>query len=242
MRSCFKQLIFRIDGALLTAGSDFGLMPSLFEPGGIVQHEFFVAGTPVIAFRTGGLKDTVKEFEPKTRKGNGFCFEDHKLGDFVYAVERAIAIYKHKELLTRIRKNAYESTIDVSDVSRAWLKEFYRICGKSFIDPAMVENHKKAITRDWDPSKYVEKLTIKRLEQEVSEHSKLRGLKYQTLFLQSRGNAKKIVFKYQTTKLPRPKVVAVVGSFNNWKTIYPMHYDPLLNKWNVTLNLQPGEY
>lgn len=31
-------------------------MPSLFEPCGIVQDEFFVAGTPVIAFNTGGLK------------------------------------------------------------------------------------------------------------------------------------------------------------------------------------------
>ena len=50
------------DGIKINKGSDFGLMPSLFEPGGIVQHEFFIAGAPVIAFRTGGLKDTVFEF------------------------------------------------------------------------------------------------------------------------------------------------------------------------------------
>ena len=43
-------------------GSDFGLVPSLFEPSGIVQQEYFVAGTPVVAFKTGGLKDTVFEF------------------------------------------------------------------------------------------------------------------------------------------------------------------------------------
>ncbi len=47
------------DGPLVNIGSDFSLMPSLFEPGGIVQHEFFCGGTPVIAFKTGGLKDTV---------------------------------------------------------------------------------------------------------------------------------------------------------------------------------------
>ncbi|KAL8449229.1 hypothetical protein Emag_003749 [Eimeria magna] len=45
-------------------------MPSAFEPGGIVQHEFFISGTPVIAFRTGGLKDTVVEFVPATGEGN----------------------------------------------------------------------------------------------------------------------------------------------------------------------------
>ncbi|PHJ19571.1 glycogen synthase [Cystoisospora suis] len=52
---------FFSNGTLVNLGADFGLMPSLFEPGGIVQHEFFIAGTPVIAFRTGGLKDTVHE-------------------------------------------------------------------------------------------------------------------------------------------------------------------------------------
>ena len=31
-------------------------------PEGIVQHEFFVGETPVIAYKTGGLKDSVIEF------------------------------------------------------------------------------------------------------------------------------------------------------------------------------------
>ena len=53
---------FFTDGSLVNRGSDFGLMPSIFEPGGIVQHEFFVGGTPVVAFKTGGLKDSVFEF------------------------------------------------------------------------------------------------------------------------------------------------------------------------------------
>jgi len=53
---------FFTDGALVNRGTDFGLMPSAFEPGGIVQHEFFVGCTPVIAFKTGGLKDSVIEF------------------------------------------------------------------------------------------------------------------------------------------------------------------------------------
>ena len=49
---------------MLSLGCDFGLMPSLFEPSGIVQQEYFAAGTPVIAFKTGGLKDTVFEYIP----------------------------------------------------------------------------------------------------------------------------------------------------------------------------------
>ena len=57
---------FFTDGSLVNRGADFGLMPSAFEPGGIVQHEFFVGATPVIAFKTGGLKDSVHEYNWET--------------------------------------------------------------------------------------------------------------------------------------------------------------------------------
>lgn len=107
-------------------------MPSLFEPGGIVQHEFFVAGTPVIAFKTGGLKDTVFEFDPKTKKGNGFSFQEHRSGELLWSVERALNIYQDPKLYDQCRRNAADSVIDVSDVSRAWDKEFHRLFGKVF--------------------------------------------------------------------------------------------------------------
>lgn len=48
--SCFwadPDEFFR-QGAIVNLGADIGLMPSKFEPGGIVQHEFFIAGTPVL--------------------------------------------------------------------------------------------------------------------------------------------------------------------------------------------------
>lgn len=36
------------EGPMVNLGADVALMPSRFEPGGIVQHEFFIAGTPVL--------------------------------------------------------------------------------------------------------------------------------------------------------------------------------------------------
>lgn len=65
-------------------------MPSKFEPGGIVQHEFFIANTPVIAHKTGGLKDTVIEWNPATRKGSGFVFEEHTKEEFLKSVHKAL--------------------------------------------------------------------------------------------------------------------------------------------------------
>jgi starch synthase len=103
---------FFSDGPLVNIGSDYSMMPSMFEPGGIVQHEFFCAGTPVIAFRTGGLKDTVFEFDPTLLKGNGFNFMSYDLEDFKRCMRRALDVYKNRPAYERLRENAAESVIE----------------------------------------------------------------------------------------------------------------------------------
>mmetsp|Transcript_44463 Transcript_44463/g.32565 ORF Transcript_44463/g.32565 Transcript_44463/m.32565 type:complete len:148 (-) Transcript_44463:511-954(-) len=125
---------FFTDGSLINRGSDFGMMPSAFEPGGIVQHEFFVGGTPVIAFKTGGLKDSVFEFNWDENTGNGYTFEGHNPNDFMYSCDRAIGTFKNKEKYRVLRENAFKSTMDGEVVCRAWLKEFFRLRGKVFVD------------------------------------------------------------------------------------------------------------
>eukprot|EP00741_Cyanophora_paradoxa_P025106 tig00000342_g24234.t1 len=121
---------FFTDGPLVNLGADFGLMPSLFEPGGIVQHEFFVAGTPVVAFKTGGLKDTVFEFDPAARAGNGFTFESHNAGDLKAAMHRACRVFHVPDQYETLRRNAATSVIDVRTVAWAWLGDFYRNRGR----------------------------------------------------------------------------------------------------------------
>lgn len=227
---------------MVNCGADFGMMPSMFEPGGIVQHEFFVGSTPVIAFETGGLKDTVFEFDPQTEKGNGFTFKDYKIGDYLYAVERALALYKKKEKYQVLRKNAFESTIDGADVSRAWNKEFHRLYNKTFIDPVLMKTHLTIIEDKFEESAYEEKFTLKKVVPEVSpELQRLKKIHHRNHYLKSRDSFKSSVFYYKTNKLPRPKSVMLVGTFNNWSPI-PMNYDHILGKWNVTIQLHPGEY
>eukprot|EP01133_Synstelium_polycarpum_P007805 gene7805-9157_t len=118
---------FFSDGSLVNLGSDFGLMPSLFEPSGVVQQEYFAAGTPVIAFKTGGLKDTVFEYNMLEETGNGFTFEAHKHTDFVQAVHRSVGIFSNAHHYKRIRETSYESVLDMSVVAEAWAKEFSRM-------------------------------------------------------------------------------------------------------------------
>jgi glycogen synthase len=56
------------------AGCNFSLWPSMYEPFGAVS-EFLLRGTPVIARSTGGLRQQVVNFEPKTKTGNGILYK-----------------------------------------------------------------------------------------------------------------------------------------------------------------------
>ncbi|EFA80962.1 alpha amylase domain-containing protein [Heterostelium album PN500] len=132
---------FFSDGSLVNLGSDFGLMPSLFEPSGVVQQEYFAAGTPVIAFKTGGLKDTVFEYNQIDETGNGFTFEAHKHTDFVQAIHRAYAIYQNPHHYQKIRERSYESVLDMSVVAEAWAKEFSRMRRSIWADKTLVDEN-----------------------------------------------------------------------------------------------------
>lgn len=61
----------------IEAGSDVFLMPSRFEPCGLNQMYSLRYGTPPIVRRTGGLADTVQSWDPDTRTGTGFPFQEY---------------------------------------------------------------------------------------------------------------------------------------------------------------------
>ena len=58
------------------AGSDFFLMPSLYEPCGLNQIYSLRYGTLPIVRATGGLDDTVEQYDESTGEGTGFKFYD----------------------------------------------------------------------------------------------------------------------------------------------------------------------
>jgi len=106
-------------------------MPSKFEPGGIVQHEFLCAGTPVIASATGGLKDSIFQVNEKTQEGNGFLFFNSNPADFYKAILTAIQFYRtNPDVYAKIRKNSENSLIKLSTTWKSWVNEFYRLHNK----------------------------------------------------------------------------------------------------------------
>ena len=77
----------------IEAGCDFFLMPSRFEPCGLNQMYGLRYGTIPIVHGVGGLDDTVVDFDPKTRTGSGFKFDECSGPALLAAIKRAISAY-----------------------------------------------------------------------------------------------------------------------------------------------------
>lgn len=87
-------------------GADAFLMPSRYEPCGLGQLISLRYGTIPIVRRTGGLADTIREFDPATGRGTGFTFEAYEPGALQGAVERALAAYRDAGTWRRLTRNA----------------------------------------------------------------------------------------------------------------------------------------
>ncbi len=82
--------------ARIYAASDVFMMPSRYEPCGLGQLISLRYGTIPLARKTGGLADTVKNYSPKTGRGNGFVFTDYSPKAFLKAVKAALSAYDDK--------------------------------------------------------------------------------------------------------------------------------------------------
>ena len=76
------------------AGSDLFLMPSRFEPCGLGQMIAMRYGTIPIVRRTGGLADTVMEYDPLAQAGTGFVFDWYDPDACFAAIMRALRTYR----------------------------------------------------------------------------------------------------------------------------------------------------
>ena len=80
---------------LLYAGAEIFLLPSRFEPCGINQMIALRYGCVPIVHSIGGLADTVIDYDPQTKTGNGFGFKHYDATNLLIAIIRAIENYKH---------------------------------------------------------------------------------------------------------------------------------------------------
>jgi starch synthase len=98
---------------LVEAGADLFLMPSRYEPCGLNQIYSLKYGTVPIVRKTGGLADTVKDWDEQNhyglKDGNGFSFYDYSGFALFKSVERAVNTFKHKNIWKKIQTNGMKS-------------------------------------------------------------------------------------------------------------------------------------
>ncbi|MCR6657233.1 MAG: glycosyltransferase [Opitutus sp.] len=98
MKRAPKQiaLAVKLDEALshlVEAGSDFFIMPSLFEPCGLNQMYSQAYGTVPIVSRVGGLANTVTDADELPDVGTGLMCEPNVLS-LRDALQRALKLYR----------------------------------------------------------------------------------------------------------------------------------------------------
>ena len=124
-----RLAVHNFDGRLSQlgfAGSDFMLMPSLFEPCGLPQMQAPIYGSLAVAHNTGGLHDTVEHLDVDNHRGNGFVFNTYDSNGLFWAMDQAMAFW-HRPAEVR--------EAEVARIMAESLKRFnHEACARQYIE------------------------------------------------------------------------------------------------------------
>ena len=93
---------------LIFAGADVVIIPSLFEPSGLIQMEAMRFGAVPVAKKVGGLADTVEDYDPAKDTGTGFLFDEHDPTSLLIALVRSYVNWRHQNDWRQLQKRVME--------------------------------------------------------------------------------------------------------------------------------------
>ncbi|WP_456449706.1 glycogen synthase GlgA [Hydrogenimonas sp.] len=111
---------------VIEAGSDLFLMPSLFEPCGLNQIYSLRYGTLPIVRATGGLDDTIQNYNPADRSGNGFKFEWATHEALYHTVKWAVDTYRfERDAYDIMQRTAMQARFDWMHAAKQYEDLYY---------------------------------------------------------------------------------------------------------------------
>lgn len=110
------------------AGSDFLLMPSRVEPCGLNQLYAMRYGTIPMVRRTGGLRDTVIDYEDP--EGYGICYNYTETGDICHGIWRATELYRNKKKVKEVREKMMQLDFDWKTSTEKYIEVYNRLIHK----------------------------------------------------------------------------------------------------------------
>ncbi|HEX6715683.1 MAG TPA: glycogen synthase [Pyrinomonadaceae bacterium] len=111
----------------IEAGADMFLMPSLYEPCGLNQMYSMRYGTVPIVRATGGLDDTVQQFNPLDGLGTGFKFGPYEAGALLEKIREALYFYARPEQWRKIQHNGMSVDNSWEAAAKKYLKLYEEI-------------------------------------------------------------------------------------------------------------------
>jgi starch synthase len=111
----------------LEAAGDILLMPSVYEPCGLNQIYSMKFGTVPVVRATGGLDDSVQEFDPVTRQGTGFKFKGPNVDEVMTVIGKVLRFHADRGLWRMIQKNGMEMDFSWEQVAPKYLDLYTKI-------------------------------------------------------------------------------------------------------------------
>lgn len=127
------RVLLRYDDTLarrIYAGSDLFLMPSRYEPCGLGQMHALRYGTVPVVRRTGGLADTVADYDPRTGKGTGFVFDEYSPRALAACVARALAVYRAPKKWAVVMRAGMAADFSWTHSAKEYVKVYRKVLHK----------------------------------------------------------------------------------------------------------------
>lgn len=110
----------------IEAGSDMFLMPSKYEPAGLNQLYSLKYGTVPIVRATGGLDDTVEQWDPAIQKGTGFKFREYSGEALLESVRLALTAFRNAKSWRILMKNGMTQDYSWDASAREYVRAYER--------------------------------------------------------------------------------------------------------------------
>ncbi len=110
----------------IEAGADIFLMPSRYEPCGLNQIYSLRYGTIPIVRATGGLDDTVIDYDLENGAGNGFKFEEYTTSAFLNKTKQALSVFTEREEWGQLMKNAMSEDFSWEIAAKKYIELYKR--------------------------------------------------------------------------------------------------------------------
>ncbi|MDE3021557.1 MAG: glycogen synthase GlgA [Pseudomonadota bacterium] len=111
----------------ITAGADMFVMPSRYEPCGLNQMYSQHYGTPPIVNATGGLIDTVTDYNEEPSKASGFIFYEPTAQALLTSIRQALECYKRPRIWHRIMRNGMKRDFSWRNSAQQYIEIYNRM-------------------------------------------------------------------------------------------------------------------